>query len=116
MNSLEFINQNILDCKNHIVYLENKIIEDIKYPSFVKCHKEQIEELKPILQQLEQIKAELEEYQKLKDKATPKKPERTNYMSFDPMTEFNCHCGMKLNLTYNYCPNCSQKIDWSNEE
>lgn len=66
MNSLEFINQNIFDCKNHIKYLENKIIEDKKYPSLVKSHRERIEDLKPILQQLEQIKSELEAWYVLK--------------------------------------------------
>lgn len=66
MTSLEFINQNIFECKNHIEHLENKIIEDKKYPSFVKCHKERIEELKPILKVLEQIKTELEAWEAIK--------------------------------------------------
>lgn len=56
----EFINQNIFECKNHIQHLNNKINECKEYPSFVKSHKERIEELKPILQQLEQIKSELD--------------------------------------------------------
>ena len=68
MNSLEFIKQNIFELKNHIEHLEIKIIEDKKYPSFVKCHKERIEELKPILNILQQIKAELEAWEVVKDK------------------------------------------------
>lgn len=68
MNSLEFINQNIFECKNHIEYLEIKIIEDKKYPSLVKPHKEQIENLKPILNHLQKIKRELIVIQILKDR------------------------------------------------
>lgn len=63
MNSLEFINQNIFECKNYIEHLENKIIEDKKYPSLVKDHKERIEEIKPILNHLQQIKSELEAWE-----------------------------------------------------
>lgn len=68
MNSLEFINQNIFECKNHIEHLEIKIIEDKKYPSLVKYHKERIEELKPILKQLQQIKTVLEAWEISKTK------------------------------------------------
>lgn len=64
--TIEFIKINIFECKNHIQYLNNKINEDKKYPSFVKCHKEQIENLKPILQTLEQIKCELEAWEVVK--------------------------------------------------
>ena len=60
MNSLEFINIEIKGLNKEIEYLQNKIIEDKIYPGFVKSHKERIEELKTILQQLEQIKSELE--------------------------------------------------------
>lgn len=67
MTDLEFINQNICDTKNYIKHLEIKIIEDKKYPSFVKDHQERIEELKPILKHLEQIKAKLEAWEVVED-------------------------------------------------
>lgn len=63
MSSLEFINLEIKGLNKEIEYLQNKIIEDKIYPSFVKSHKERIEELKPILQQLEQIKSKLEAWE-----------------------------------------------------
>ena len=66
MTDLEFINQNICDCKDYIKKLEIKIIEDKKYPSFVKEHQERIEELKPILKHLETIKAKLEAWESIK--------------------------------------------------
>ena len=68
MNSLEFIKQNIFECKNHIEHLKIKIIEDEKYSTLAKYHKERIEELKPILNHLQQIKAELEAWEVVKDK------------------------------------------------
>lgn len=64
--TIEFVEQNIFECKNHIQCLNSKINEDKKYPSLVKCHKERIEELKPILQNLEQIKCELEAWEIIK--------------------------------------------------
>ena len=67
MNNLEFINQNIFECENRIEHLEIKIIEDKKYPSLVKSHKECIEELKPILKHLEQIKNILEAWKELNE-------------------------------------------------
>ena len=68
MNSLEFIKQNIFDCKNHIEHLEIEIIENEKYSTLVKKHKERIEELKPILNILQQIKVELEAWEVVADK------------------------------------------------
>lgn len=64
--TIEFIKQNIFDCKNHIEHLEIKIIEDEKYSTLVKNHKERIEELKSILNLLQQIKAELEAWEVVK--------------------------------------------------
>lgn len=66
--TIEFINQNIFECKDHIQHLNNKINEYKEYPSFVKSHKEQIENLEPILQILEQIKSELEAWEVCKNK------------------------------------------------
>lgn len=66
MNSLEWINGQIEECKQSIQQSEIRIDEDKKYPSFVKCHKERIEELKPILKVLEQIKTELEAWEAIK--------------------------------------------------
>ena len=66
MNSLEFIKQNIFECKNHIEHLKIKIIEDEKYTTLAKYHKERIEELKTILNHLQQIKAELEAWEESK--------------------------------------------------
>lgn len=63
MNSLEFIKQNIFECKNHIANLEIKITEDERYSTLVKYHKERIEELKHILNLLQQIKTELEAWE-----------------------------------------------------
>ena len=40
MNSLEWINEQIKECKQAIQQLKIKIDEDKKYPSFIKCHKE----------------------------------------------------------------------------
>lgn len=57
--TIEFVKDNIFECKNHIQYLGSKINEDKKYPSLVKSHKEQIENLKQILQCLDQINLEL---------------------------------------------------------
>lgn len=58
--TIEFIDQNIFESKNHIQHLNNKINEYKEYPSFVKSYKEEIENLKPIVQILEQIKSELD--------------------------------------------------------
>lgn len=66
MNSLEWINGQIEECKQSIQQSEIRIDEDKKYPSFVKCHKERIEELKQILKVLEQIKTELEAWEESK--------------------------------------------------
>ena len=66
MNSLEFIKQNIFEFKNHIEHLEIEIIEDEKNPTLAKYHKERIEELKPILNHLQQIKTELEAWEVVK--------------------------------------------------
>lgn len=68
MNSLEWINGQIEECKQSIQQSEIRIDEDKKYPSFVKCHKERIEELKPILNNLQQIKQDLEAWEVVKDK------------------------------------------------
>lgn len=65
--TIEFVEQNICECKKHIQYLNDKINEYKKYPSFVKDYKERIEELKPILQNLEQIKCELEAWEVVKE-------------------------------------------------
>lgn len=74
--TIEFIEQNIFECKNHIQHLNNKINEDKKHPILVKYHKERIAELKPILQNLEQIKCELEAWEEVKkDKGVCEKQE-----------------------------------------
>ena len=67
MNSLEWINRQIKECKQSIKQSEIRINEYKKYPSWVKGHKEQIEELKPILKVLEQIKTELEAWEVVKE-------------------------------------------------
>lgn len=67
MNSLKWINGQIEECKQSIQQSEIIIDEDKKYPSLVKCHKERIEELKPILKVLEQIKAKLEAWEVVKN-------------------------------------------------
>ncbi len=66
MNSLEFIKQNIFEFKNHIADLEIKIAEDKRYSTLAKYHKERIEELKTILNHLQQIKTELEAWEESK--------------------------------------------------
>lgn len=70
MTNLEFLNQNIIECEKHIEHLETQIIEDKKYPSFVKAHKERIKELKLILKHLQQIKSVLEVWEVVENRLT----------------------------------------------
>lgn len=67
MNSLEWINKQIEECKQAIQQLKIRIDEDKNYPSFIKCHNERLKELKPILQTLQQIKTELEAWYEIKN-------------------------------------------------
>ena len=66
MNSLEFIKQNIFEFKNHIADLEIKITEDERYSTLAKYHKKRIEELKTILNLLQQVKSDLEAWEVVK--------------------------------------------------
>lgn len=75
MSNLEFINEQIEECKQSIQQSKIRIDEDKKYPSLVKCHKERIEELKLILKRLEQIKTILEAWEVVKDKIEIKRTE-----------------------------------------
>lgn len=78
MNSLEFINQQIEEIKKAIKQSKLRIEEFKKYPSLVKGHKERIEELKPILKHLEQIKSVLEVWKVCKQNAHINKYEDIN--------------------------------------
>lgn len=50
---------------------------------------------------------------KLVDKETPKKPlEIGNILVMDGCPK----CRMPISTRYNYCPECGQKLDWSDEE
>lgn len=63
MNSLEWINEQIEECKKTIICLNIRIIEDSKYPSLVKTHNERIEDITQLKQRFEQIKTELEAWE-----------------------------------------------------
>ena len=54
-------------------------------------------------------------YQELVDKATPKKVSYLNYGGYKIGNHHCPICDSIVNKRYNYCPNCGQKVDWSNE-
>lgn len=79
---------NIDNLKNWCLYIEDDI-EDKSYNPF----------------------DDLNQLQKLVDKAGPKKFKRISKYEFECPT---CKEVYDLNkVDYDYCPNCSQKIDWS---
>ena len=113
MTSLEFINQNIFECKNHIEHLETQIIEDKKYPSLVKAHKERIEELKPILKQLQQIKSVLEAWEICKKYHHINK---YNGKRFDITIWLNTeNCGFKSCASYEECLKVKKELEVEDE-
>lgn len=66
MNNLEWINKQIEECNKIIENLKMRIIEDKKYPSLVKAHMGEIENITQSKQRFEQIKTELIEYNEIK--------------------------------------------------
>ena len=76
----------------------------------------------------ESYKEEFDLLQELVDKATPKKvdkntkgifPNNDTYLSYH--TTYACpNCNCKLHLDWhekrNYCPECGQKLDWSDND
>ena len=73
-------------------------------------------------EEIEQYKAlgTVEELRFAKEKQIPKKP----MISYDERVKENwCSCGVcafglgwKRTIHYKYCPDCGQKLDWSDEE
>lgn len=113
MNSLEYIKKEIEDIEERIMHLTKKYKENKNFPSkdrflagWIKCCQEE-------LQRLQQIKTELEEYEKLKDKATQKKIIK---YTFDLHTGKCPSCGHSIHYWDNaYCQRCGQAIDWSED-
>ena len=102
MTDLEFIEKEIATTKS-------KYKEHIKYNQTSFAIKDEKK-----LKILQQIKTELEEYQKLKDKETPKTLVRYNHSN-----EWHCPtCGSGNGEyegtvgTHNYCHYCGQKLNW----
>lgn len=103
MNSLEFINIEIAkvksDYKKHIRYGQtNFAIADEKR-----------------LKDLQQIKTELEEYKKLKVKATAKKPIRFKNSIYISNPKCPTCKTIPHTCTQKYCDECGQALDWSEE-
>lgn len=95
MNNLEWINEQIKKSDKEIEYLEIKIIEDKKYPTLVEFHKERIEELKPILNHLLQIKTILEAW----EIAKAKEIDLYDVITSQDTEEFNCDLYKDYQLT-----------------
>ena len=66
MNNLEWINEQIEECKQSIKECKKRIREDKEYPSLVKCHQTNLEELTMFNKHLNQIKTELEAWKVVK--------------------------------------------------
>lgn len=108
MNSLEFIEKEIKFLKD-MINMDFALMEDGE-------DLEDIAKKQQHLSYLQQIKTELEEHKKLKDKETPKKPIRFKnsvYISTPkcPLCKTTPHTGNQK-----YCDECGQALDWSDEE
>lgn len=107
MTSLEFIEKEIEYC----ISLIEKIGSECETDSLDEdLYFRYLEQLEQKLNQLRQIKTELEEYQRLKDKETPKKPIKikTDYME--------AYCCPNCRHTFEdtcYCRFCGQRLDRS---
>lgn len=70
----------------------------------------------------EEIKVDKKTLQELVDRATPIKPIYREFMKGTPLQEWKQVCpSCKVTITYenlgkNYCPECGQAIDWSENE
>lgn len=114
MNRLEFIEKQILFVKQNIQY-HKYLLTTVDDDESIEIIKSTIRLLEPDLQTLYQIKAELEEYQKLKDKETPKKVIHKHKEYVLPMAyRFSGKCPNCKNHVdeSKYCNICGQKLDW----
>lgn len=111
MNSLEFIEKAINTTKKQLVkYPLSKEQSDPNYKhkeaDIQYIHNKYYTEQ---LQTLQQIKIKLEEYEKLKDKETPKKTKT----KMNEHCYVDRHCPICETLVYsfdNYCGKCGQRI------
>lgn len=89
----------------------NEIIERLKRLS------KSLKEMKCI-DHIEQLDKDIDEIEKIFDKATPKKA-KPMYLPL-VSTPYRCpYCGTLVRSEiekFNYCHNCGQAIDWINEE
>lgn len=66
----------------------------------------------------ESVYKDIETLGELVDKATPRKP-RPQFLPMSYLPHRCPVCWEKINdrkYKFNYCPNCGQKIDWSEDE
>lgn len=123
MNSLEFIENQIKEIDKQLDYYKRKIDEDSMFKSFIESYTSTIKDLTNLKNTFLQIKTELEEYKKLKDKETPKKVVRKWREGYDPKLYYpkSFHCPtcsrhLRSNQSYKCCPKCGQKLNWSDED
>lgn len=106
MNNLELIDTLIKEKKTNIDVHKNILESDNSRRWF---HNKMIKECEEHIEILLKIKTELEEYQKLKEKETPKKPILIN-------NENTCPNYSEQTLRFfRKCCWCGQRIDWSDE-
>lgn len=67
-----------------------------------------------------QAKGYVDTIQELVDRATPKKTEMMRIKKYDGYNIGICECGNTIDTSLddcaNFCPNCGQALDWSDEE
>ena len=109
MNSLEWINKSI-EFLEDMIFMDLALLEDEE-------DLKDIAEKQKELNILQQIKAELEEYQKLKDKETPKKVIIINHSKLGHSYATHCpNCNEHVIWEDKRCLECGQKLDWSTNE
>lgn len=111
MNNLELIDTLIKE-KNTSIDVHKNILEIDNSRRWF--HNKMIKECEEHIEILFKIKSELEEYQKLKEKETPKKPVKGKiiYNSYENIQTYHCSCGRELSFADNYCGKCGTEIDW----
>ena len=67
----------------------------------------------------QQLSDWLKDYKVLKERATPKKLEMMRIKKYDGYNIGICKCGKTIDASLdddaNFCPNCGQSLDWSDE-
>lgn len=108
MNSLEFIEKEIKFLKD-MINMDFALMEDEE-------DLEDIAKKQQHLSYLQQIKTELEEYKKLKVKATPKKPIRFKNSIYISNPKCPVCKTIPHTCTQKYCDECGQALDWEVED